>query len=180
MQGVILYGPPAAGKDTVTVALQSLNPAYELYRRIKVGPGRTEGYRIASSAELETLRRAGEIIWENERYGATYLVTRSSLHGLLDAGSVPIVHLGQVPAVDAVRTATSDVRWLVVYLWCPRDVAAERLVQRGSADAEARLRAWDDTAGLRSADIRIDTSVRTPNEVAEHVDAALGPVTHSP
>lgn len=39
--GVILYGPPGAGKDTVTAELVQQDPSYALFERLKAGPGRT-------------------------------------------------------------------------------------------------------------------------------------------
>jgi hypothetical protein len=48
MPAVILYGPPAAGKGTVTKALTRLDNSYWLYQSLKVGPGRTAGYRMAA------------------------------------------------------------------------------------------------------------------------------------
>lgn len=48
MPAVMLYGPPAAGKDTVTEALIRLDRSYRLYQRLKVGAGRTDGYRMTT------------------------------------------------------------------------------------------------------------------------------------
>lgn len=48
MPAIILYGSPAAGKGTVTKALTRLGNSYRLYQRLKVGPGRTAGYRMAT------------------------------------------------------------------------------------------------------------------------------------
>jgi len=36
--GVLLYGPPAAGKDTVSAALIAVDARYVLFERLKVGP----------------------------------------------------------------------------------------------------------------------------------------------
>ncbi|MBN1170560.1 MAG: kinase, partial [Micromonosporaceae bacterium] len=63
--GVVLYGPPAAGKDTVTVALNALDPRFVPFPRIKVGAGRATGYRMAAESEVEALRAQGHVIWEN-------------------------------------------------------------------------------------------------------------------
>jgi predicted PilT family ATPase len=35
--GILLYGPPAAGKDTITTALAALDARYAPFRRLKVG-----------------------------------------------------------------------------------------------------------------------------------------------
>jgi guanylate kinase len=61
--------------------------------------------------------------------------------------------LGQVEAVKAVAGALPT-QWVTACLWCPRDVAAMRIAQRGTGDAGARLRAWDETETLPEADIR--------------------------
>jgi guanylate kinase len=126
MRGVILYGPPAAGKDTITEALHRLDHRYSLFRRLKVGAGKTAGYRMTTDAALRELRKSGDLIWENSRYGAVYAVDRPALLGHLAAGS-PVLHLGQVEAIDAVIKATPDAHWTVVYVWCPREIAENAL-----------------------------------------------------
>lgn len=165
MPAVILYGPPAAGKDAVTKALIERDAEYVLYRRLKVGAGRTGGYRMTTLSHVDALRGAGEIIWENRRYEALYVVDRTSLAGMLRACS-PIVHLGQAEAVKAVTAALPATKWVVAWLWCPRDVAAGRLAERGAGDVEARLRAWDEADPLPDADIRLNTAEVNPADAA--------------
>ncbi|MGB2567713.1 kinase [Micromonospora citrea] len=168
MRGVILYGPPAAGKDTVTAALHDLDARYTLYQRLKVGPGRTNGYRMTDEAAVAQLRERGEIVWENSRYGARYVVDRPSLAECLSSG-VPVVHLGQRPAVGAVTAAVPGSRWCVVSLWCPREVAEQRIIARGTGDTQARLRAWDATEPLPDADLTINTAELSPQLAAERI-----------
>jgi guanylate kinase len=165
MTGVILYGAPASGKDTITAALSTLDARFRLFRRAKCGPGRTTGYRMISASELDELRRGGEVIWANSRYGATYVVDRPQL--LADAERArPVLHLGQVAAVRAVRTAVLPMRWLTVELWCPRPVAAQRIHARDTGDDAARLAAYDATERLTDADMVIDTSRVLPELAA--------------
>ncbi len=57
--GVILYGPPSAGKDTVSAELSHLNPAFTLFQRLKAGPGRTTGYRLTTADHINDLALAG-------------------------------------------------------------------------------------------------------------------------
>ncbi len=130
-RGIILYGPPASGKDTVTAALRVLDSRYVLFPRLKAGPGRTGGYRMTTPQHLDELYRAGAIVWENERYGARYAIDLPELAARLGQ-HVPVVHLGQVPAIKAVQAATADAHWLLVYLWCPRDEATRRLALTSS------------------------------------------------
>jgi len=158
MKGVILYGPPAAGKDTITQALIKADSRFEMFARLKVGAGKTSTYRMTTSEHLAELRAQGAIAWENSRYGATYAVDTPALLAALKRGT-PVLHLGQSEAVRAVRNATPGASWVVVYLYCPRPVAEERLRARNPADLEDRLRVWDETPALQSPDLTINTDV---------------------
>ena len=171
MRGVILYGPPASGKDTLTAALHRLDPRYRQFLRLKAGSGRTTGYRMTTADELAALRASGDVVWENHRYGSWYIVDVPGLRQHLKS-AVPVLHLGQVEAIDAVRQAFPVAQWTVVALTCPRDVAEQRIVQRRTGDTAERLRAWDETAPAVTADLTIDTSQTPPGRAAELVDEA--------
>lgn len=165
MRGVILYGPPAAGKDTITRALSDLDPACRLFQRLKAGPGRTASYRMTTAEHVDELRIAGDVVWENHRYGAVYVVDRPTLEAdLID--HVPVVHLGQVEAVQAVKSSVPEARWLAVYVYCARHVAQERITARATGDTDARLRAWDETPPLPDASLTIDTGTTSPTDAA--------------
>jgi hypothetical protein len=46
---------------------------------------------------------------------------------------IPVLHVGQVGAVKAVTVALSPAtQWVTVWLWCPHDVAAGRITERGT------------------------------------------------
>jgi guanylate kinase len=172
MLGVILYGPPAAGKDTVTRELAALEGDVQLFSRVKAGSGRTEGYRMVSREQLDGLRAHGELIWENSRYGAVYGVDRAGLLASAAHG-VPVLHLGQSAAIGAVKRATPSIEWLVVSLWCPRSVAAARIAARNTGDDSERLMAWDETERPGSADLAFDTEAVRPEEVARAIFAEI-------
>ncbi|MFE3875453.1 HAD hydrolase-like protein [Kitasatospora sp. NPDC059146] len=176
-RGVLLYGPPAAGKDTVTQALSCLDPNFQLFSRLKAGPGRSAGYRMATQEQLDELRRAGSVVYENARYDSTYVTDRPGLDDAFAAG-VPVMHLGQVDGVQAVLSGYAA-GWLTVLLWCPREVTEARSIGRGDADTPARLAAWDATqADLNTnPDFRFDMVIRTdatsPEQAAEQINRAL-------
>jgi guanylate kinase len=166
MPAVMLYGPPAAGKDTVTKALTRLDNSYRLHQRLKVGAGRATGYRMTTQSHITALRSAGSVVWETRRYDALYVVDRASLTNMLEV-CIPVLHVGQVEAVKAVTTALPPARqWVTVWLWCPRDVAAARITKRGTGDTASRLRAWDETAPLPDADISVNTADVHPADAA--------------
>jgi guanylate kinase len=165
VRGIILYGPPAAGKDTVTRALIEADPRCEMFARLKVGPGKTSTYRMTTPEHLGELRARGDIAWENLRYDSVYAIDTPELLAALRRG-IPVVHLGQVEAVGAVRQATPEASWTVVSLWCPRETAQERLTTRNPHDVRERLRAWDETPDLPSPSLAINTGALTPSAAA--------------
>lgn len=175
--GIILYGPPASGKDTVSAALTRRDGRYAHYRRLKVGTGRTAGYRLGTTDDLARLRTESAVLYENSRYQSIYVVDRPELDSQFRAGSVPVVQVGQVAAVTAIRRYPAV--WLGVLLWCDREVAHQRIIQRGDRDIAARLTAWDETltdlatAGPGDFQVRVSTDEHDPDEAAEIIDSAV-------
>ncbi|WP_333774684.1 phosphotransferase-like protein [Streptomyces sp. IBSBF 3136] len=176
-QGVILYGPPASGKDTVTAALSDLNSRYAQFARLKVGTGKTAGYRMGTAEHLRELEAAGDVVYANARYGNTYVIDRPGVDAAFDAG-VPVVHLGQVDGIRAlVDGYPAD--WSVVLLWCPREVTEQRSAERDDRDTAARLAAWDATREDLDAhpgmvwNLTVDTTVSAPQDAARLIDQLL-------
>lgn len=167
----MLYGPPAAGKDTVTKSLVDLDARYLPFKRMKIGQGRTQGYRMSSMQQLIRLRESREVVWENERYGSTYVVDRPFLVEEVSRG-IPIIHLGQSEAINSVRASIPGTMWIVIYLWCARNVAEQRIIARATGDTAARMQAWDATDPI-AADLTIDTGATSPEASARLIDAAV-------
>ncbi|MFF8575514.1 guanylate kinase [Streptomyces sp. NPDC015408] len=176
-QGVILYGPPASGKDTVTAALSALDSKYAQFTRLKVGTGKSAGYRMGTAEQLDKLETAGDVVYANARYGNTYAIDRPGVDAAFAAG-VPVVHLGQVEGIRAlVNGYPAD--WSVVLLWCPREVTEQRSAGRGDSDTAARLAAWDATREDLNAhpdmvwDLTVDTTAAAPQDSARLIDQLL-------
>ena len=171
-QGIILYGPPAAGKDTITEALSRLNPRCVQYPLLKLGPGRATSYRTATPDAIDALRTTGDIIWEHRRYGALYVIDRPTLAERLRL-HVPVLHLGHPEAIPAVIDADPTAHWLVVQLWCPREVAERRLGERITNDVAERLRVWDSTPRIDTARSTINTAETTAADAAHIINSQL-------
>ncbi|MBM4574845.1 kinase [Rhodococcus hoagii] len=169
-RAVILYGPPGAGKDTVTAALARRNPAYRLAQRLKAGPGRTDGYRMTTLESIDSLTSAGHILWRNDRYSSTYATDRPHLDQMLDEDLIPVLHLGQPEAIDAVAAAAPDISWTVAELWCPREVSLARTTARGTGDIDQRMAAYDQTPRLSKPTLWISTAAFQPEQVAARID----------
>ncbi|MFI0909453.1 guanylate kinase [Streptomyces abikoensis] len=175
--GVILYGPPGAGKDTVTAELVQQDPSYALFERLKAGPGRTAGYRLTSVQHIDSLDRAGEILYRNVRYEAEYAIDRGGLSELIDGGHTPVLHMGQVAGVKAVEMF--PLHWIRVLLWCPYEVTKARCTERGDKDIEARLKAWRETQqdllnhSTDSWALALETNLLSPRESASAIHRAV-------
>ncbi|MFI6448502.1 HAD family hydrolase [Kitasatospora sp. NPDC050543] len=162
----------------MTRVLSELEPAFGLFSRVKVGPGRSAGYRMGTPEHLAQLRAtAGAVVYENSRYDSTYVTDRPGLDAAFEAG-VPVMHLGQVDGMRAVMDGY-PADWLTVLLWCPKESTAARSADRGDADTPARLAAWDATKADLDANLgfRFDLVVRTdtvpPEQAAEQIRQAL-------
>jgi guanylate kinase len=182
--GIVFYGPPASGKDAITRALRKTSPRCVLFEKLKAGDGRRAGYRLTTPADIERMQNLGLIVYANERYGNVYAVDRPSLDALFARGLVPVVHMGQLAGVRALKAYPAA--WLSVLVWCPRGLAETRARERGTPDLAARLAAWDETAqDLQQVDpsdfsLRIRTDRQSPAEAAEAIRARLAETVSSP
>ncbi|MER5382219.1 AAA family ATPase [Streptomyces sp. NPDC002688] len=140
---MILYGPPGAGKDTITSELTRIRENFALYQRLKAGPGRTTGYRLTTADHIEDLSRAGDLLYRNARYDAEYAIDRQGITALVDNGRIPVLHMGQVVGVGA--AAAFPLHWIRVLLWCPLDVAESRSAGRKDKDVDTRVKVWHET-----------------------------------
>ncbi|MEU8892919.1 guanylate kinase [Streptomyces sp. NPDC048442] len=176
-QGVVLYGPPASGKDTVTTALTELRSRYAQFARLKVGTGKSAGYRMGTAEQLRDLEAAGGVVYANARYGNTYVIDKPGLNDAFAAG-VPVVHLGQVDGIQAVVDGY-PADWSLVLLWCPRETTEQRSAGRGDSDTAARLAAWDATREDLEThpslvwDLTVDTTASAPQNAARLIDQLL-------
>jgi guanylate kinase len=171
VRGVILYGPPASGKDTVTRALENLGHDYRHFERLKAGGGRTDGYRLTTDWELDALWQRGQLIWENSQYGARYAIDRDGIECALRQ-CIPIVHVGQPEAATALQRAVPHASWILIHLWCPRGDTERRLAARRDVNASERLRVWDETSAPTQPHLFIDTSRMSPEATARLIDDA--------
>ncbi|MFF8947132.1 guanylate kinase [Streptomyces sp. NPDC014864] len=177
-RGILLYGPPAAGKDTITDVLTEMDARYVRFTRLKIGAGNTKGYRMGTLEQLANLEACGDVIYRNERYGNIYVVDRPGLEQATGGGRTPIIHLGQMVGMEQV-SSLFPAHWARVLLWCSKETTALRSPQRGDTDTAARLAAWDATQADLAAhpwaewELRVDTDTTEAREAAKRIDAVV-------
>lgn len=135
-RGVVLFGPPASGKDTVTDALNQMDPQFVPFRKLKVGEGNWRGYRRTTSDELNRLASAGRLISVVRRYGNTYAVDSDELNALESRNLVPLIHTTDLTELAVL---TQRPGWRSVLLWTPLRTARTRLLARSHSDVGERL-----------------------------------------
>jgi guanylate kinase len=167
--GVILHGPPASGKSTVTRELISLKSGFRNFKTIKVTTDSSFGdYEFLTPIEFNRVENENRIVWQIHRYDAIYAIDRLRLADDLLC-SVPIVQVGQAGAVGAVVKEFSDTTWVTVDLRCDRQSARARLVARNPREVELRISVWDKTPQLDNCTLVLDTVVLSPSDTAARI-----------
>lgn len=141
---ILLVGPPASGKDTITAALEQIDDRYVYFEKLKVGSGRTNGYRMTESAALDAMLSRGEIALLTSRYSSRYAVDYREITRLTEAGRTPVIHIGRIHDLLELRSNIRSQHMLTVLLKLPRDVAIERICARGTGDEKSRIAAYDE------------------------------------
>lgn len=182
---LLLSGTPAAGKDTVTTALQGLDARYAPLRKHKSGSGgRTDAsYIHVPEDTFQSIVDANGFVQHHGRYGRRYGVARAELDALWQAGRIPVIHVGRYANLAAF--ATVDAHRFSVLLAVSRAITEQRLDLRHQGDADeihARLSAYTEeridlarhiAAGDElTYDIVIETGSRTPEQVARLIIAS--------
>ena len=148
-KGLVLYGGPAVGKSSTSQLIVEAFPnsfyRYQL-RREGGDPPIGGTYRTTTNVQAES-----EIYHRYSKCGSTYIIDRA---GFQDAG-MPIIEAGEPDSVEALRRLS--VQWVVIQLWCMRQIAAQRLQLRDPDQLDRRLEVWDSTSPIVS-DLVIDTS----------------------
>jgi guanylate kinase len=177
VSGLVLYGPPASGKDTLTAALARLDGRFRAVGKVKTGSGRTSGYRMVSPSTFDRLLADGLLVGASERYGNRYAVDRRDVTELVGQGCWPTIHSGRMDDLERLVEGLGG-RWFTVLLWCGREETARRSRARCDRDTPARLDVWDSTlselltqpARAESLfDLVVRTDLATPEQAAHEI-----------
>lgn len=137
---IVLYGGPTTGKDSITSQLESVDRRFVLYKKIKVGTGRSTGYVMSAA------RPSGaDIVSEVRRYENSYFVTWSTITNHLARHEVPVIHTSSMSEVELLRTALPRRIGIQPYVALLTNSYSDfrcRSSARGDVDQEARSAVW--------------------------------------
>lgn len=146
--GIVLAGPPGAGKRTTVFALETLSRRYVRFPALTTARHSPLDVTPASAAHIAELRAWAQVFHEVTRDGAAHVHDRVRLDHIREAGGLPVV------TVDAPASLDAFPNWLPVLLRCPPDTPRmrERAAQKGWARTDRDL--------VRAAD-RFALTIRT-------------------
>jgi len=140
---LLVAGPPASGKDTITEALTALDSKYVLFKKHRTGVDSAK-YNTLSAGDFEQMKNDGAFVQAHYRYGRGYGVCKETLRDLVDANKLPIIHTGKIDNLLLLKS-TINYPCGTVLLWEERDVLIERIKQRGPVnEVHTRVDGLDD------------------------------------
>lgn len=135
---IILTGPPCSGKDTISELLEYHGKFKVAVKHSTSCNPNTPYYSVTKEEFLQKVN-AGLFLQWNERYGRLYGVSAAELNRLKAACHIPIIHMGRLSDVTALKKRTGS---LVIMLWESEEVLKSRLTQRNAREVELRLNAY--------------------------------------
>ena len=159
----VLAGPTAVGKGTITAWIREHHP--EVWVSVSATtrpprPGEVDGvhYRFVSEAEFDGLIARDELLeWAVVHRGARYGTPRGPVLEALTTGSPALLEI-DLQGARQVRERMPDARF--VFLAPPSwDDLVDRLVGRGTEDAEERRRRLETAREELAAEAEFDVTV---------------------
>ena len=130
---LVIAGPSAVGKTTVSDEILRQNPEFTLIRsattRAPRGDGHDSEYLYLSEAEFRREIDLGGMVEYTEYSGSLYGTPKSELIRAEREGKIPLLIL-ELSGVGAVRESEYSDRALLVYLYDSLDILEKRLYAR--------------------------------------------------
>ncbi len=187
-EAILLSGPPASGKDSLTEALHGIDPKFVHFRKHRAGSGGQPGaaYIDISVSQFERMAQQNRFAQWHDRYGRYYGVAVEELDRTLSTAKIPIIHVGKYQNLLALRQHPLLRPALSILLLCSRAAAGVRLENRHAGqlgEVEARLAAFDqeqqtlrderDRRGLLDFDLVTDSGSKTVSQLARSIATVL-------
>jgi len=144
-QILLLSGPPASGKDTVSHELINRNNRFVLFKKHRAGGETNSGYIDISTAQFKEMEAQNKFIQSHLRYGRLYGVSRDGIEKTLAYGKIPIIHTGRIENLVKLKDVFGQ-KCIAIHLWEHRDILAERIRKRhnNAEEISARITALDE------------------------------------
>jgi guanylate kinase len=137
-RGILIAGPPASGKRTLTFALTSMRRSYAPFRALSAALHPTIAAERSTERHLDELKAWAQVFHEFTEDGMRYVFDHGRLNKLREHGRIPVATVCDTAGMLAFEREADD--WLPILLWCPREVAEQR---EPALAQPARRRRWD-------------------------------------
>ena len=147
---ILLCGPPASGKDTLTELLKKRNNIFCHFKKHRVSNQVDKSGNLKTYFKIslnEFLQRVGkdEFVQFHKRYERFYGVSKKVLDNSLQYGKIPILHVGKIyDLMELEDVLNADAAKILI--WETKDVINDRLVLRHHGDykeIQLRLKSYD-------------------------------------
>lgn len=132
-RAILISGPPASGKDTLTRALGCIDPAYRMANKHKDSRAGSTHHIIVTPAAFDAMLEQGAFLQWHERYGRRYGLACRTVEDILAEGGFPIIHTGRLANLRMLQSVMPDA--VSVLLQAPLNVLTGRLSQRHAGNA---------------------------------------------
>jgi guanylate kinase len=147
---ILLSGPPASGKDSVTNLLNERNTLFVNFLKhcgcdLSAEKRGMESYVNISVEEFKRMISNGDFIQYHKRYGRFYGVSKKLLNDYLNKGLVPVIHTGRIENLITLESKILNKVYKIL-IWAKRDDIQQRLDKRQNGDIieiNKRLEAYD-------------------------------------
>ncbi|MEH7224457.1 hypothetical protein V7112_11680 [Bacillus sp. JJ1566] len=146
---ILVCGPPASGKDTLTARLSKIDNRFWHFQKHRGIDGVIPNNQASSQyiniprSKFEEMIMRNEFIQYHQRYDRYYGISQKVLKDNINNGKIPIIHVGRIENLYELENKIED-KVIKIFVWAPLNILEQRLNKRhpgNQAELERRLQA---------------------------------------
>ncbi len=130
---ILLCGPPASGKDSITEAICKIDEGFYHFKKHRAINGKTymhrNNYIDITKDEFKKMIENDEFIQYHERYNRYYGISKKAMADGISKNLNMIIHTGRIENLQELKKKINE-NTISILLWAPMDILRQRLVKR--------------------------------------------------